>query len=85
MVLQASFTSCKFAGNVCSFLFSGGRAGILEEIGMTHEDLVQPHVVVMQYSSGTGEGSQAPHSFQEVTSECNTTFCVASFHSPKEF
>jgi len=46
---------------------------------MTHEDLVQPNVIVMQYSSGKAEGSQAPHSFQEVTSECKYNILCVQF------
>jgi hypothetical protein len=61
------------------FLFSGGRAGILEESGMTHEDLVQPNVIVMQYLYGKAEGSQAPHSFEEVTSECKYNILCGQF------
>jgi len=80
MVLQASFTSCKFAGKVCLFcLFPGGKAGILEETGMTRENLVQPNVIVMQCSFGTAESSQVPHSFQEVTSECKYRILCGQF------
>jgi hypothetical protein len=73
------FSSCK----VC--LFSGGKAGILEENGVTYEDLVQPDVIVMQYSFEPFQGSQVPQSFQEVTSEFRYNVCVARFCSSKRF
>lgn len=51
----------------CMVTAAGGRAGILEECGLVPEDLVQPNVIVMQYSFVPSQGSQVPHSFQEVT------------------
>ena len=52
---------------------------ILEESGMTLEDMVQPNVIVMQYSFGRAEGSQVPQLFQEVTGEFRYNILCGQF------
>jgi hypothetical protein len=61
-------------------LFSGGKADILEQNGMAYDDLLQPNVIVMQYSfNQPSQESQVPRSFKEVTSEFGSNFMCGQF------
>jgi hypothetical protein len=51
-------------------LFSGGKADILQQNAMAYEDLVQPNVIVMQYTFiKPSQESQVPQTYKEVASE----------------
>jgi hypothetical protein len=61
-------------------LFSGGKADVLDQSAMAYEDLVQPNVIVMQYSfNKLSQETEVPQSFQEVTSEFRSNFLGGQF------